>query len=119
MKIFNNYIRIFVICSIAFMQTSNALATIFSVNSDNYAQICTINGIKTVSIDSFKDSKKYLIKAELMNCCLDTHSNFIISNYNNVDQKYFLDNEIIVFKNIIKSFDYKNKKSIRAPPALA
>ena len=54
-----------------------------------------------------------------MNCCLDTHSNFIISNYNNVDQKYFLDNEIIVFKNIIKSFDYKNKKSIRAPPALA
>ena len=54
-----------------------------------------------------------------MNCCLDVHSNFILSNYNNVDQKYLSDHEIIVFKNTIKSFDYKNKKSIRAPPALA
>ena len=119
MKIFNNYIRIFVICSIAFMQTSNALATIFSINSDNYLQICTINGIELVSKDNLKDSKKSLIKAELMNCCIDVHSNFILSNYNNVGQKYLLDNEIIVFKNTIKSFDYKNKKSIRAPPALA
>ena len=100
------------------MQTSNALAAIFSINSDNYIQICSTNGIKLASIDSFKDSKKSLIKAELMSCCLDIHSNFIIGNYNNVDQKYFLNSEIIVFKSTIKLFDYKNKKSIRAPPAL-
>ena len=118
MKMLNNYIRIFIMCSIAFMQTSNALATILSINSDNYIQLCTTNGIKLVSIDSFKDSKKSLFKAELMNCCLDIHSNFIIGNYNNADQKYFLNSEIIVFKNTIKLFDYKNKKSIRAPPAL-
>ena len=119
MKIINKYIRIFVICSIAFMQTSNALATIFSISSNNYIQLCTINGIELISADSLKNSKKPLIKAELMNCCLDVQSNFIISNFNNVDQKYLLDHEIIVFKNTIESFDYKNKKSIRAPPALA
>ena len=43
----------------------------------------------------------------------------IISNYNNVDNKYLLYLETIVFKNTIKAIDFGIEKTIRAPPALA
>jgi hypothetical protein len=73
------------------MQTSNALAAIFLNNSDVAVQMCTSNGIKTVYINNLGDSKKSFTKTELMHCCLDVHSNFIISNYNNVDKNiYFI-----------------------------
>ena len=55
MKLFNKYIKIFVIASIAFMQTSNAFASIFFLDNDNYIQICTANGIKLISENGFNN----------------------------------------------------------------
>jgi hypothetical protein len=46
MENLRKYIKIFVITSIAFMQTSNTFATVFSLNSGNYIQICTADGFK-------------------------------------------------------------------------
>jgi hypothetical protein len=118
MKLFSKYIKIFVIASVAFMQTSVALATVFSLGGDNYIQICTANGIKLVSSESLKDSKKSFIQPELMNCCLDVHSNFIIAGYSATEQKYFLNFLSYNYKNTSTSAHLKNKKSIRAPPIL-
>ena len=118
MKLFSKYIKIFVIASVAFMQTSVALATVFSLGSDNYIQICTANGIKLVSSGNLKDSKESFIQPELMNCCLDVHSNFIITGYYTTEQKYFLNFSSYNYKNTSASADLKNKKSIRAPPIL-
>ena len=114
----NRYIKIIIIASIAFMQTSNALATIFSFNGDNYIQICTVNGIKLVLSGSLKNSEKPFVKNELMNCCLDVHSNFIINSYTSIDQNYFIYYQTGIYKNLIKSLDFKNKNYIRAPPSL-
>ena len=119
MQLINVQIKILLIASICFMQTSNALAAIFLNNSDVAVQMCTSNGIKTLYINNLGDSKKSFTKTELMHCCLDVHSNFIISNYNNVDNKYLLYLETIVFKNTIKPIDFGTEKTIRAPPVLA
>jgi hypothetical protein len=100
------------------MQTSIALATVFSLGGDNYIQICMANGIKLMSSESLKDSKKSFIQPELMNCCLDVHSNFIITGYAATKQKYFLNFLSYNYKNTSTSSDLKNKKSIRAPPIL-
>jgi len=118
MKLFSKYIKIFVIASVAFMQTSVALATVFALGGDNYIQICTVNGIKLVSSESLKDSKKSLIQPESMNCCLDVHSNFIITGYATTEQKYFQNLLSYNYKNTSTSSDLKNKKPIRAPPFL-
>ena len=118
MKLFSKYIKIFVIASVAFMQTSVALATAFSLGGDNYIQICTVNGIKLVSSESLKDPKKSFIQPELMNCCLDVPSNFIITDYAAAEQKYFLNFLSYNYKNTSTSAHLKNKKSIRAPPIL-
>ena len=81
MKNLRKYIKIFVITSIAFMQTSNTFATVFSLNSGNYIQICTADGFKFLLKNNlgpidYSDTKK----VELMNCCLDVHSNILLSN---------------------------------------
>ena len=116
MKLFSKYIKIFVIASVAFMQTSVALATVFSLGGDNYIQICTVNGIKLVSSESLKDSKKSFIQPELMNCCLDVHSNFIINSYTSINQNYFIYYQSGLYRNSLISLNFKNKLSIRAPP---
>ena len=116
MKLFNKHIKIFVIASFAFMQTSNAFATIFSLSSNNFIQICTAKGIKLVSIDSIKDPKKSLVKAKLMNCCLDVQSNFIIDSYVFVEPNNLLSFYKNKNINLLKSSNFNNINSIRAPP---
>ena len=116
MKLFNKYIKIFVIASITFMQTSNAFAIIFSLNSVSYIQICTAKGIKLVSTDSFKDSKKSLVKAKPMNCCLDVQTNFIIDSYAFIEPNHLLSFHKNNHINLLKSLDFNNINSIRAPP---
>ena len=95
-----------------------APACTVSLGGDNYIQICTVNGIQLVSPESLKDPKKSFIQPELMNCCLDVHSNFIITGYASSEQKYFLNFLSYNYKNTSTSSDLKNKKSIRAPPVL-
>jgi hypothetical protein len=118
MKLFNKYIKIIIIASIAFMQTSNALASIFSSGGDNYIQICTINGLKLVSSNSLADPENSFVKSELMSCCLDVHSNFIINSYTSINQNYFIYYQSGLYKNSLTSLSFKNKLSIRAPPVL-
>lgn len=118
MKLFNKYIKIIIIASIAFMQTSNALASIFSSDGDNYIQICTINGLKLVSSNSLADPENSFVKSELMSCCLDVHSNFIINSYTSINQNYFIYYQSGLYKNSLTSLSFKNKLSIRAPPVL-
>tara|TARA_B110000240_G_scaffold58659_1_gene66715 strand:- start:41 stop:400 length:360 start_codon:yes stop_codon:yes gene_type:complete len=116
MKLFNKYIKIIIIASIAFMQTSNALASIFSSGGDNYIQICTINGLKLVSSNSLADPENSFVKSELMSCCLDVHSNFIINSYTSINQNYFIYYQSGLYRNSLISLNFKNKLSIRAPP---
>ena len=116
MKLFNKYIKIIIIASIAFMQTSNALASIFSSGGDNYIQICTINGLKLVSSNSLADPENSFVKSELMSCCLDVHSNFIINSYTSTNQNYFIYYQSGLYRNSLISLNFKNKLSIRAPP---
>ena len=116
MKLFNKYIKIIIIASIAFMQTSNALASIFSSGGDNYIQICTINGLKLVSSNSLADPENSFVKSELMSCCLDVHSNFIINSHASINQNYFIYYQSRLYKNSLTSLNFKNKFSIRAPP---
>ena len=116
MKLFNKYIRIITIVSIVFMQTGNALASIFSFGGDSYIQICTINGIKLVSSNSLADPENSFVKNELMSCCLDVHSNFIINSYTSTNQNYFIYYQSRLYKNSLASLNFKNKISIRAPP---
>ena len=118
MKLLNKYIKIIIIASIAFMQTSNALALIFSSGGDNYIQICTINGLKLVSSNSLADPENSFVKSELMSCCLDVHSNFIINSYTSINQNYFIYYQSGLYKNSLTSLSFKNKLSIRAPPVL-
>ena len=118
MKLFNKYIKISVIASIAFMQTSNAFASIFFLDNDNYIQICTSNGIKLISENRFNNSKKSFVKTKTMNCCLDIHSNFVINSYNFIKPNYLIAFQNNNHVNLSKSSDFNNLNSIRAPPRL-
>ena len=119
MKNFRKYIKILVIASIAFMQTSNTFAAVFSLDSGNYIQICTADGFKSVlinnlgSIDSSNNKK-----IELMNCCLDVHSNILLSN-NSLNKPIYLPTfNITNYKDIPENKNFKTKNYIRGPPRL-
>ena len=116
MKLLNKYIKIITIVSIAFMQTGNALASIFSFGGDNYIQICTINGLKLVLSNSLADPENSFVKNELMGCCVDVHSNFLINSYTSTNQNYFIYYQSRFYKNSLTSLNFKNILSIRAPP---
>ena len=119
MKNLRKYIKIFVITSIAFMQTSNTFATVFSLNSGNYIQICTADGFKFLLKNNlgpidYSDTKK----VELMNCCLDVHSNILLSN-NSLNKPIYLPTfNIINYKDIPENKNFKTKNYIRGPPRL-
>ena len=118
MKIPNNYIKIFVISSIVFMQASSTFAAVFSLNNDNYIQICTAVGIKLVSTDDLKSNNDSNYKTELMSCCLDVHSNFLVRNDGFNKPKYLRNFNVSNKKDISKIFFLKNKIYIRGPPNL-
>lgn len=112
----NKYFRFLLAIAIVHGYFNTTFSQIYNDTSSSFLKLCTADGIKFISSDTENQTSNDA--TSIMHCCLDVHSNFIISSSFYNKPNYFIEFKISLPQISIQDKIYLSKFSIRAPPVI-
>lgn len=109
----------FLIASILFVQLSGLSAQFIFESEDSFINLCTQYGIKKIPVSDQDVNKEIQDVNQVMHCCLDVQSNFVLIKQNFLVERKILFAFAEIDKDTYKKQYPNNYSLIRAPPNLA
>ncbi len=116
MRFNNKYSRFLIAIAIVHGYFNTTYSQIFNDTNSSDIKLCTADGIKFISPNTENQTSND--GTSVMLCCLDVHSNFIISLPLSYKPYYFKEFKNSLPKIYIQDEIYLSKLSIRAPPII-
>lgn len=116
---FTKKINKFLIVSVLFGQLNSAFAQFIFESESNFISLCTPYGVKKILVSGQDFNEEVQDVSQIMHCCLDIQSNFILFKQNFIFERKTLFAFSDVNINTVTKQNFNSHFPIRAPPSLA